>query len=234
MSRLLGIPSDRMAVVPLGINLAGYERGRGRRRRLSRRLFRADCAREGAARPRRCLHPLPTTDRRVARPARSRRVPGARTRAISRGGQAQPRPRRSRRRIHVPRRRRPRGQAGIPALDRRPLGARHLRRAEGRLSVRSHGERRSRRATAARRLYRSRRENRRRPARRTRRSRGVGRRYLPAVGRSPIAADTWRPRIRGRAGALRHRPIRRPDDGRVPTRSHNGSASCPRTLRGPS
>jgi glycosyltransferase involved in cell wall biosynthesis len=28
MSRLLGIPSDRMAVVPLGINLAGYERGR--------------------------------------------------------------------------------------------------------------------------------------------------------------------------------------------------------------
>ena len=45
--------------MPLGINMKGYSSGaaqRRRRRRLPRRLLRADRAREGAARARRCLH----------------------------------------------------------------------------------------------------------------------------------------------------------------------------------
>ncbi len=92
-----------------------------------------------------------------------------------------------------------------------------LRRAERRLSVRSHGRvGRAGRPAKARRVYRGRGKNRRRIARRPGRPLGVGRRSVPTVGRSTVAPDTWRTSVPGRAGALRHRPVRRPDDGRVP------------------
>ena len=184
MSQLLGIPADRMAVVPLGINLAGYDAPRIRRRRLSRRLFRADRAGEGAARARRRLRPVPAADGRVARAARGGRLPVARARAVSRGGPAQL------------------DRAGLAgeftyrgAVDR--AGKLAFLRSLDVLSVpATYDEPKGvflleamasgvpGRAAAARRVHRGRREDRRRSARRARRSRGAGRRLVPAVARS--------------------------------------------------
>ena len=150
----------------------------------------------GSRRRRGCTRsPTPTSASGSGPPGRRVRLEAAGylsrdARAVSRGGPAQPRPGRPRRRVHLSRRRRPRGQAGIPALARRPVGARDLRRAEGRLSARSDGERRPGRAAAARRVHRGRREDRRRPARRARRSRGAGRRSRTSCGTIDRCGET--------------------------------------------
>ena len=189
MSRLLGIPADRMAVVPLGINLAGYER----RASPTTTSFRVGYFARIA--PEKGLHVLADAyvqfrQRTAGAPVRLEAA-GYLSRAhepyleevrrsLDRAGLG--------RRVHLSRRRRSRRQAGVSALARRAVGAGDLRRAEGRVPARGDGERRPGRAAAARRVHRDRREDRRRSARRARRSGGAGRWLVPAVAGSRAAA----------------------------------------------
>ena len=57
MADLFAIPHAKIAVVPLGIRMDGYQRARRLVRGVLRRLFRARRARKGLARPRRKLCP---------------------------------------------------------------------------------------------------------------------------------------------------------------------------------
>ena len=177
MSDYLRIPGDRIAVVPLGINMKGFERGAGQ-------AESADAARDGAmssasatsrgSRPRRgctCWREafirLHQRSRQRAAPARGGRLSGAgpRSRISARCG-ATARARRPAGRVRVPRRRRSRRQDRVPARPRRAVGAGDLRRAEGPSAARGDGERRAGRAAAT--AARSREivgEHRRRPAR---------------------------------------------------------------------
>ena len=116
MAGLLAIPRERIAVVPLGINLTGYERARAASgRRVPRRLLRAHRAGEGTARARRGVRAASARDAgsadvrlEAAGYLAARTQPyldevDARTRA---GG--------PRRRVHLSRRGRSRRQAGVP------------------------------------------------------------------------------------------------------------------------
>ena len=201
-----------MAVVPLGINLDGLPAAHApRRRRVSRRLFRADRAGEGFAGARRRVRVVQAADARRARAPRSRRVPVACARTVSRRRPADARSGGPRGRVHLPRRRRSHREARVSWLAGRALGAGDLRRAQRRVPARGDGERRARRAAAARRVHRGGREDRRRAARRARRSRGAGGRPAPPLARSRFEEDARRPRLRRRARPLRHRPLRRSD-----------------------
>ena len=187
MAELLGIPAARIAVVPLGINLTGYERAAGGRpaqtpsasatSRGSRPRRDCTCSPRPTSRfrrthgtTRRCGSRPPATWRR-----RSRRISTASSATLERRGLA------GEFTYHgaVDRD----GQAGVSARARRAVGAGDLRRAEGRVPARGDGERRARGAAAARRVHRDRREDRRRPARRRRTTRSARRRSLRAVER---------------------------------------------------
>ena len=168
MSELLEIPADRIAVVPLGISMTGYERRGRRRRRVPGRLLRARRPGKGTARAGRRLHPLPPPHRRRRavrleaagyHGAGARRLSGRRAPARSQqAGLADEFTYRGARRS--------RGQARVPARPRRAVGAGDLRRAERDVPARGDGERRAGGAAAARRVHRDRREDRRRTARR--------------------------------------------------------------------
>ena len=167
MAELLAIPADRIAVVPLGINMEGYEpRAARRRRRVPRRLLRARRAGEGAARAGRGLRAASAAGpaaRRVrleaagymapAHAAVSRRACSGRSSApasadeftyhgaVDRDGKL----------------------AFLPALDVLSVPATYDE-PKGDVPARGDGERRAGRAAAARRVHRDRGEDRRRPA----------------------------------------------------------------------
>ena len=136
MSEHLPIPAERMAVVPLGINMIeDYEtqpRARAQRRAdFTIGYFATDCARERAAPPRRGLRAAPPRDTGVPesgsrrqgisaaahKPYLARRAANARA-----GGVAG--------RLHVSWRGRSGRQARVPAQPGRAVGAGDVRRAE--------------------------------------------------------------------------------------------------------
>ena len=172
MSELLRDSRRRAStVVPLGINMTGYER------RDARATTCSASATSRASRRRRGCTCWPTPTSRFRRRigdapvrARGRRLPGAGAGGVSGRRRARSlaerRPRRASSRYHgaVDRD----GQARVSARARRAVGAGDLRRAEGDVPARGDGERRARRAAAPRRVHRDRREDRRRPARRRR------------------------------------------------------------------
>ena len=169
MARYLQIPADAISVVPLGINVAGFER-----RTASDGVFRVGYFARLA--PEKGLHVLAdafqapsATHGRGAHPPRGGRVSGSRAQGVSRRCRAVARARRARRRLRLSGRRRPRRKVGVSAGPGCSLGAGDLRRAERHFSARGDGERCARRAAAARRLHRDCRANGRRAPCRARR-----------------------------------------------------------------
>ena len=193
MAGLLRIPAGRMDVVPLGINMSGYER----RRTSSDDVFRVGYFARIA--PEKGLHLLAEAYKRFRD-----RTAGAPVRLEAAGYLS---------RAQEPYLEEIRGdleQAGLAheftyhgAVDRdgklaflRTLdvlvGARALRRAQGRVPARGDGERRARRAAAARRVHRNRREDRRRSARARRTMRRRSPRRSTVCGAIAVCARRWR------------------------------------------
>ncbi len=233
MSRLLGIPADRMAVVPLGINLAGYERRAVRRRRLSCRLFRADRARERAARARRRLHPIPAADRRARRsgskwPATCR----ASTSRISKRcgaasiGPAWPASSPIAARSTAPGKLaflRSIDVLSVPATYDEPKGVFLLEAMASGVPVVQ--PRRGAFTEVVEKTGGGLLVAPDDPV-------GAGRRPVPAVARSSAAGHARRARVRWRARALQHRALRRPDDGGVRGR-HSADGVAQSSARSP-
>ena len=204
MPGYLGIPREKMRLVPLGINLDGYapraapraaSRSRSATSRASRRRRGCTCwrglspaARRGRASARRGSSP-PATSRPSTRPTST-----SITRQMREWGLGGP--------VRVPRRARSRAEDRVPAEPRRAVGAGDLRRAEGHVPARGDGQRRAGRAAAARRVSRDCRDDRRRPARRRRTTRR----------RSPTGC--WR------CGAIRRAPRRSARAGAAGVREH--------------
>ncbi len=184
MPGYLGIPSEKMRLVPLGISLQGFE---SRAPRVEGAPFKVGYFARVA--PEKGLHLLAEAYIKMRGSLRAGEarlevagylgeehtgISRRRRAAAARGG--------ARLRVCVPRRARPRGEDRVPARPRRALRARDLRRAEGDLPARSDGVRRARRPAAPGRVHRGRRADRRRPARRAGRRRGAGRRAAPREG----------------------------------------------------
>ena len=165
--------------------------------------------------PEKGLHELATptwrsdAGRAGRRAARGGRLPGAVAVGVSRGRRA-----RSSRGPATPTSspiaacRRSRAEARVPARAGRAVGADHLRRAEGHVPARGDGERRPRRAAAARRVPRDGREDRRRRPRETRRCGEPRRRAATRCGATAIARRCSAGRhSTACAAALQHQPI---------------------------
>ena len=200
--RISAFPRRASSVVPLGIDMSGYQAHRARPSGPFRIGYFARIA------PEKGLHVLAQAYVRLrqrtgaAPAARSRRLPGAGPRrpicvtrrvSLERGGLG--------RRVRLSRRARSRWQAELPARSRRAVGAGDLRRAQGDVPARSDGQRRAGRAAATRRVHRSRGED----------GGGLlvepddpraGRRSLPLWRDPRSAAALGAARVRGRARAL--------------------------------
>ena len=235
---MLQIPADRMSVVPLGINLTGYERassGAPARRSLGEGGFRVgyfarDRAGEGAARARRRLQAA-ARDRHPARRcgstppatwrARRRRTWTASSATSTSAGLAEEF-------TYHGAVDRDGKLAFLQTLDVLSVPAPYDE-PKGVFLLEAMGERRPGRAAAARRVHRNRREDRRRPARRARRSGGARRWAATACGR--IARSLERLALRGFAGVREHYSIAaldrslagrlREGDGRIPPQGGN-------------
>ncbi len=191
MPGYLGVPREKMRLVPLGINLDGYTpRPRAASGAVHDRVLRADCAREGPARARRCVSP--------AAHAPGHRPLAPRGRRVSRAGA----PRVSRR--HHERSER----VGSPGTVR--VSRRGRPRAEDRLSCAASTCCRCRRPTRSRRASSC---SKRWPTACPSSSRAAAR--FPRSSRPPAAVSSWRrtiprrwPMAFRRCGRIRRAPPR--------------------------
>jgi glycosyltransferase involved in cell wall biosynthesis len=187
MAGLLKIPSQKMAVVPLGINLQGYDAPRkGGRHSSGHDIFRVGYFARIA--PEKGLHVLADAYIRL------RQRTGSATLALEA----------ARRGIHLSRHGRSRRKARVSQDARRPLGASSLRRTEGGVPAGSDGQRRPGRTAAARGVHGDRGEHRRRPAGRARRSGRARGWTLRSVERSPARCLARGPWLRGRSPTLQY------------------------------
>ena len=212
MAGYLSIPREKIDVVPLGINLEGFER---RRDAPPDGRSRSDILR--GSRPRKGLlglceayvrfRQMPGVEQRAARSGRLSRAGSA---ELSEGCGAPADERRASAESFTYRGALDREQK-IEFLQRprRVLGADGVRRAEGAVSARGDGVRRAGRAAAARRVSRDAREDVGRDSRRAGRHAESRGRALQIVEGSGAARRARPERLRRRARALQHRPVGR-------------------------
>ena len=225
MSRYLAIPESKMHVVPLGINLKGYDTGF---------RFRTNCFTVGYfARivPEKGLHVLCEAYRKLRRETdfsgatlEAAGLPGSRTSRLSARRRTADEAVGPGRRVPLPRRARPRAQDRLPAQPQRALRAGQLRRAQGHLLARGHGQRSAGGPAAARRVSGNDREDRRRHPGGTEQRGQPGRRNLLACGAIQARADELG--RRGAAGVREHYSAARMAQRAVEVYGEVGARAC--------
>ena len=214
MREYLRIPAERIAVVPLGIDVTGLRgrSGSSGAEDAERRARVHDWLPWRGSRPRRGSTSWPTRSSGCGGKTGRGQMRLEAAGYLARGAQAVSRRACSGRSSGrdcwatspITARSTGAGKVGVPARHRRAVGAGDLRRTEGVYAARSDGERRAGRRAAARRVHRDRRADRRRTAGRSGRSRCARRRAVPLWNDRSLRDELGR---RGREGVRRHYTI---------------------------